>query len=100
MNLKALAEVLKLEVPDQVKKDKILRILSSDENTIVYLLRILDHERDANKELISDLNLELSRAHVHILSPKLMKKIFTLNNIELLYIKWKEKIKHCFNYFQ
>ena len=53
-------------LPDDMKRSMIISILAKDENVIPDILSILKQERISSKELITDLNLELSRAHCYI----------------------------------
>jgi hypothetical protein len=106
MDLKKLKAILiNDDLPDDHKKYLIIKVLSDDKEVIPMILEILDVERENKKELIIDLNLELSRAHIMIeMLPESKKKLsldrqFVLDKIAEFYIKWKGKIRHCFNRF-
>lgn len=72
------------------------------------MLSILQTERSANKEIISDMNLELSRAHIYIdeytestrMEKARFNKGFILDNVSKFYIKYEARITHCFNRFR
>lgn len=86
---------------DDLEEKILIPILSSDERVVVSLLLLLQAERNSKKELLNDLNLELSRAHIHLENPSLRKENipFVLSEIEKFYKKWGGKIRHCFNRF-
>jgi hypothetical protein len=85
---------------EYLEKNIIIPMLSNNENIITSLLLLLESERKTKKELILDMNVELSRAHICLEDKKLKGTIpFALSEIEKFYIKWKGKITHCFNRF-
>ena len=61
------------------------------------LLDILRRERKFKKELQSDMNLMLSKAHVVLDEPKLNEGDFTQQEIVEFYKKYKGHVGHCFN---
>lgn len=109
MNVSIIKEIVNNKMmPDDVKQLLIIGVLADDENVIPDILDVLDKERKNRKELITDMNLELSRAHIYIdeytESAKMEKarfnKGFILDNISKFYIKYTGKIIHCFNRFK
>lgn len=95
---------------DMEKESKIISVISQDDNAIPTLLAILSAERNFKKQLLLDMNLELSRADVHIQNPTLaardakkdeqklaQAREFVLNHITAFYVKYKGHISHCFN---
>lgn len=115
MDLKKIKEIIDHKIyDDQTKERLIIQHLATDESVIPDVLRILTLERETKKQLIQDMNLELSRADVHIQHPTLASgeygnkksdqklneqkaKEFVLNHITGFYIKYKGIITHCFN---
>lgn len=83
-------------------KQLIIKSLSEDENVIPNILKILNSERKHNNDLIMDMNLELSRAHIYIEMHKEntkeikngFDKAFVINNISEFYNKYKGKVIH------
>jgi hypothetical protein len=69
---------------------------------------MIDRERTNKKELITDMNLELSRAHIYIdMRPETkvegqdcFNKGFVLDEIAKFYLRYKGSITHCFNRFK
>lgn len=92
---------------DDVKRSMILRVIAKDQNAIPDLLKILSFEREEMKEVLIEINLNLSRAHCYIDSrPETRKeakdafsKGFILDEISKFYIKYKGVVTHCFNRF-
>lgn len=100
MDLKLIKETL--EQPYLSEEDKvkiILTIIARDQNSLPYLLTILTTERTINRDIISDLNLEVSRYHIHTQNSKLLKqnKEFLNKETKTLYEKWKDFIQPLFN---
>ena len=107
MDIKTIKSIANSEQPNDVKEMLIIRVLATDKNVIPMIMDILQAERKSQKELIQDLNLELSRAHIYIdMRPESKKeskesfdKGFLLDEIAKFYIKYKGKVTHCFNRF-
>lgn len=84
------------------KEERILQTISKDNNAIPILLKMLDDERQRNKTILSEMNLELSRAHSYITTVKDRKKTgycknFICKGIVDFYSKNKDYIKHTFD---
>lgn len=101
MNLKKIREILEQGLfPDDVKERMILKVLSEDENLIPQLLQILEYERQRKKKLLTEINFQLSRAHVGLEVAKFDKKglngdRFMEKEITKFYIDNQEYIGHC-----
>lgn len=108
MKLDKLKQILDSEVNDELKELLVLQFLSKQETIIPDLLKILEIERISKKELISDMNLELSRAHIYIdlneekvdkKNKNTFTKSFVIDKIAQFYFKYSETVNHCFNRF-
>jgi len=107
MNIKKLKSIINSELPEYVIESQVINLLAKDKNVIPDILKILESERNLKNDLITDMNLELSRAHIYIeLSTETKKqakdsfnKSFVINEIKNFYTKYKSNIKHCFNRF-
>ena len=107
MDIKTIKSIVNSDSPNNIKEMLIIRELSADKNVIPMIMEILQTERKSQKELVQDLNLELSRAHIYIdMRPESKKEVkegfnkgFILDEIAKFYIKYKGKITHCFNRF-
>ena len=97
---------------DEQKRRGIINAIAQDQTALSDVLEILHEERMLRGQLMTDMNLELSRAHIFIDSfmppiPKLKKgektesfnKSFVLDEIAKFYIKYKSMVSHCFNRF-
>ena len=96
MDLKRIKEIVNSGHP---LWDELLIIeLASDENVFNDMMKILSTERKNKKTLISDMNLELSRADIHLRHPKLLKENheFIVEEIDKFYDKYEGKVGHCF----
>ena len=105
MNLEQIRLVLDYPLMDDTTKENlIIQILSRDSKVIPTILSILENERKSSKELILDMNLELSRCHIAIDKPEMIQqkngftRDFLRENVKNFYIKYKDVIGHCFNY--
>ena len=113
MDIKAITEIVNDKfTDDKTKAAQIIIVLAKNENVLSDVMEILKEERVLKRELLTDMNMELSRAHIFIDSfmppiPKLKKeaeekgfsKSFVLDKIAEFYIKHKGIIRHCFNRF-
>ena len=118
MNIDKIKEIVNSTMPEDAKRHFIIQVLAQDKKVIPTMMEILEEERTQTKELITDMNLELSRADVHIQNPtlghgevksttkdkvkieeikKAQAKEFVLNHITAFYVKYKGRITHCFN---
>lgn len=107
MDLKTIKEIIISDVDDELKEALIINTLANDKKVIPMIMEILDSERKQNKDLIMDMNLELSRAYLYIdIRPESkvegkdsFNKGFIMDELAKFYIKYKDKITHCFNRF-
>lgn len=107
MDIDKIKEIVNSDSSVLLKESQLIEHLSSDKNCIPTLLRILERERSNNKELITDMNLELSRAHIYIdmraesksENKESFNKGFVLDEIAKFYFKYKQVVTHCFNRF-
>ena len=107
MDIKSLKEIVNSDLPDNYKEIQIINLLANDEKIIPEIMKILEQERKNKKELITDMNLELSRAHIYIdmrdenkkEGKESFNKNFVIDEIAKFYIKYKGMISHCFNRF-
>lgn len=113
MNLKDLKIAINDPLTSDEHKEYIIgRILAADKDAIPMIMKVLETERSNNKELITEMNHELSRAHVFIddympepvklkkgqTEPSFNKKFIT-DKIAEFYIQYKGIIRHCYNRF-
>jgi hypothetical protein len=92
---------------NSIKRSMIIKVIAADEKAIPDILAILNSERKENKELITDMNLELSRTHIYVdeftesskMAKERFNKGFIIDNISKFYIKYQGRISHCFNRF-
>ncbi|HZI23612.1 MAG TPA: hypothetical protein VFD46_00960 [Chryseolinea sp.] len=108
MNIKKISEIVGQKLlPNEAKRDLIIMVIADDKEAIGDILKILATERRQSKELIIDMNLELSRAHCYIDErPETSKELkqqfnksFIMDEIAKFYIKYKGRVTHCFNRF-
>lgn len=93
MNLENIKKIVNGGHPNW--KALLLNEIASDPQAISYVMQMLDYERKENKQLITDLNFELSRAHVAIVNPEVNKEGFVQKEITKFYDSGR--IGHCFN---
>jgi hypothetical protein len=103
MNLDKIRRALEEPAPDNVIEQMIIQILADDEDVALTITNIVAQQRNNQKELITDMNAELSRAEVYIsinVKEKLVgnaDKAFILGEIAKFYYKYKGKIQSTFN---
>ena len=99
MNLEKIKEIVNSNILEEYKKQRILKELSQDPNVVNTLIELLSLERTRGKELIADLNLEVSRYNVHVNNIELLNSNIDFLNTETknLYGKWREFISPLLN---
>ena len=105
MNIDKITKIVNSEhLPEDIKEQMIISVLADDPKVIPIMMEILEQERLSKKELISDSNLELSRALVTLQDPNLGKVKpkpyieldFVIGEIKKHYLKWEGVIRCCF----
>ena len=107
LQVKEIKKIVNSNLPEAVQAMQIINVIASYENAIPIILEILQSERQSKSELVQDMNLELSRAHIYI---ELLKesseereegfnKSFVIEKITEFYSKYKGMVRHCFNRF-
>lgn len=77
----------------------LLKEIAADGDAIPNILKILDHERVSNKQLLTETNSELSRALVTIEDENygnkkaVIDRLWVVEQIKKHYLKWKEQIR-------
>lgn len=114
MNILNIAKIINLPISEEQKRELILVEIARDKDAIPTVMKILANEREQNSELIRDMNLELSRAHIFIddYMPEPVKlrkgeseekgfnRKFITDKIAEFYINYKDAVTHCFNRFK
>lgn len=100
MSYEELIKVLN-QVPQNVGEDTIFRYISQDKKILPAMMKLLQYERESDKELIMELNLNNSRNLINLIGVKKGKagnkmKEFAIDECKKFYMKWKDKIKCCF----
>lgn len=100
MDIKSIKQIVNSDLPTDYQEKAILSILANDEKVIPCIMKILENEREQNKELILDTNSELSRALLVLNDENLKsnKKVvaepkWVVGEIKKHYLKWKDYIK-------
>ena len=98
MNINKIKDIVNSGLSDLEKEKAILQEMAKDENAITYVLQLLDFERDLKSQLITDSNLELSRAMV-ALKHDYIDNGDVLVEIKKHFAKWKGFVKCSFKGF-
>lgn len=96
MNIEELKTIVNSDLPIEVMKSEIINSLAKDENVIPVVMQILEREREFKKELQTEMNLLLSKAHVGLDDKKFNSGDFMQKEIIEFYTKYKGHIGHCF----
>jgi hypothetical protein len=109
MNIQAIKSIVNDELTtDEIKRHLIVNAMAMDQNVIPDVMKILEAERKRKKELITEMNHELSRAHTYIDSyteseraaKNNCNKSFIMDQIAKFYFKFSDQVTHCYNRFQ
>jgi len=96
MNIDKLKTIINSEWSDEMKERGVINLIAKDENVIPLVMKILESEREQKKELLTDMNLLLSKAHVGLEDKKFNKGGFMQKEIVEFYTKYKDSVGHCF----
>lgn len=96
MNLNNIKEIVDSNLPNNIKEKLIIVELSKDSQVIPKVMEILNVEREANKSLITDANVQISRFVAQAQSPRLVEKEFLIEQAKKFYDKY-EQIQPCYN---
>jgi len=93
MNLQDIKAIVNSGLPNW--ENMLLEEIAKDKNAIPMVMRMLDTERHENGKLVTDLNAELSRAHVALENPEVNKDGFVQKEIRKFYAQGR--VNHCYN---
>jgi hypothetical protein len=96
MDLKELKLIINSDLPDEVIKLEIINSIAKDENVIITIMKVLEREREFKKEIHSEMNLLLSKAHIGLDNKKFNEGNFMQKEIVEFYTKYRGYVGHCF----
>jgi CRISPR/Cas system CSM-associated protein Csm5 (group 7 of RAMP superfamily) len=105
MELNKIKEIIDSSITDSLKIKLILGVIADSDDAIPHVLEMLNSERSKNKEVIKDMNLELSRADSFVgcrdrWKGELFEKqmVFLQEEIAKFYEKYNDTkgVFHCF----
>lgn len=101
MNIEKIKSIVNSGKPDEIKRRLIIDTLAESTDVVTDILLIIGAERKLNNDLVRELNVEVSRYHIHINNHELLKrnKQFFNNETKSLYDRWAGRIGPCFNNF-
>jgi len=95
MNLNKIKEIIEMPLISEAdKKNLIIGEISKSEDVVPTILMILNAERERKNELVSTMNLLLSKADVGLKEPKLNEDGFMQKEISEFYDT--AEVNHCF----
>jgi hypothetical protein len=95
MNLNKIKEIIEMPLISEAdKKNLIIDEISKSEDVVPTILMILNAERERKNELVSTMNLLLSKADVGLKEPKLNEDGFMQKEISEFYDT--AEVNHCF----
>jgi hypothetical protein len=92
MNLQAIKSIVENAHADESWEVRLLKEIANDSQAIWHVLTMLAAEREKNGALITDLNFELSRAHLALTMPKQQPFVYE----EVIKFYKQGRINHCF----
>ena len=95
MNLNKIKEIIEMPlISESYKKNLIIDEISKSDDVVPTILMILNAERERKNELVSTMNLLLSKADVGLKEPKLNEDGFMQKEISEFYDT--AEVNHCF----
>lgn len=95
MDLNKIQKILSTNHSDSLKRNVILDIIAEDEEALLDMMKILVTERERKRELIMEMNFQLSRADVFIQCPKIAESDFITGEIKKFYDQ-HHMVSHCY----
>lgn len=97
MDIKEIKKIVNSDLySDEMKESKIIDCLAKDENVIPTMMTILSREREMKSEMLTDMNVLLSKSETALTTPKLNTGGFIQKEIMAFYKKYKNVVNHCF----
>jgi hypothetical protein len=96
MDIKLIREVVNSSADDGTIEYMIIQILAQDEKVIPTIMDILAAERKKKSKLITEMNMQLSRADIGLGDNELNEDGFMQEEIRKFYAKFKDQVGHCF----
>ena len=96
MDLNKIKQIVDSKNSDFTKESQLLVLFANSEDFLPRLLEIIQYERDKNKELIGELNFQLSRADLGLEKPILNENSFINKEISNFYDRYEDFVGHCF----
>jgi hypothetical protein len=90
MNLESIKKIV--NSPSENWETLLLKEIANDNNAIGHVLTMLAAEREKNGALITELNFELSRAHLALTMPKQQPFVYE----EIMKFYKTGKVRHCY----
>jgi hypothetical protein len=97
MNIEKIKQAINSGMPDEAIEAEMIRVIAGDDRALSLIFQIVQHRQQVDRELISSLNLLLSKAHVALEDRKFNKGGFIQKEIRDFYEENKGVIGHCFN---
>ena len=104
MNIDEIKKVIISGLPLDFVEREIVNIIAKDKNVIPTILKILNSEREVKNNLITDMNLELSRAlsfisenpEIETKEKKRFNKVFVVEKSKEFYDKYSNVVTNLF----
>jgi hypothetical protein len=97
MDIEKIKQAINSGLPDEAIEAEVIRVIAEDDRALPSMFWIVTQRHKAARELISSLNLLLSKAHIALEDKKFNKGGFIQKEIRDFYEKNKGVIAHCFN---
>ena len=96
MNIELIRKAVNSGADEKMIEFLIIQILAQDENVIPTIMDMLAAERNSKKDLIVEMNFQLSRADTGLDNKDLNDDDFMQKEIKEFYAKFKDHVGHCF----
>lgn len=96
MDLQKIRQLVNGNLTNDIVRMTILKVIAEDETALLDMMQILENERRRKKELILEMNMQLSRADMGLKNPKLNYDGFMQKEISEFYQQYRDQVLHCF----
>lgn len=97
MDIKKIEEILQTSYTKEDARQRILEEVANDENAIPDILAILGSERAKNRKVITEMNMQLSRALLYVQFPEVCEKEFIIQEGTQFYEKHKGSVEPLYD---
>lgn len=100
MDIRKLKLLMLSDLPEDVLRHGVIQLIAQDEQAIPDILEVLNHERKRKKELLTEMNVLMSKADAALDNPKQFNKDNFIQNEVFEFYQKNTDVGHCFRNYK